>query len=78
MVRIWLFYFLSGKFVMNVGAYWFSDRAVLKMYDAKVIGSDDAPELYTMVDRLRSEGGFTHAYHRDCALRAAECVCYRS
>ena len=41
--------------IMNVGAYWFSDRAVLKMYDAKVIGSDDAPELYTMVDRLRSE-----------------------
>ena len=40
---------------MNVSAYWFSDRAVLKMYDAKVIGSDDAPELYTMVDRLRSE-----------------------
>ena len=41
--------------IMNVGAYWFSDRAVLKMYHAKVIGSDDAPELYTMVDRLRSE-----------------------
>ena len=41
--------------VMNVGAYWFSDRAVLKMYRAKVIGPDDAPELYTMVDRLRSE-----------------------
>ena len=47
--------FLVGAIVMNVGAYWFSDRAVLKMYDAKVIGSDDAPELYTMVDRLRSE-----------------------
>ena len=41
--------------IMNVSAYWFSDRAVLKMYRAKVIGSDDAPELYTMVDRLRSE-----------------------
>ena len=41
--------------IMNVGAYWFSDRAVLKMYRAKVIGPDDAPELYTMVDRLRSE-----------------------
>ena len=41
--------------VMNVGAYWFSDRAVLRMYRAKVIGPDDAPELYTMVDRLRSE-----------------------
>ncbi|HIC13757.1 MAG TPA: protease HtpX, partial [Gemmatimonadetes bacterium] len=36
--------------IMNVGAYWFSDRAVLKMYRAKVIGPDDAPELYTMVD----------------------------
>ena len=41
--------------IMNVGAYWFSDRAVLRMYRAKVIGPDDAPELYTMVDRLRSE-----------------------
>lgn len=47
--------FLGIAIVMNVSAYWFSDRAVLKMYDAKVIGSDDAPELYTMVDRLRSE-----------------------
>ena len=43
--------------IMNVSAYWFSDRAVLKMYHAKVIGSDDAPELYTMVDRLRLEAG---------------------
>ena len=48
-------WFLGIAIVMNVSAYWFSDRAVLKMYDAKVIGSDDAPELYTMVDRLRSE-----------------------
>ena len=47
--------FLGIAIVMNVSAYWFSDRAVLKMYHAKVIGSDDAPELYTMVDRLRSE-----------------------
>ena len=47
--------FLGIAIVMNVSAYWFSDRAVLKMYRAKVIGSDDAPELYTMVDRLRSE-----------------------
>ena len=48
-------WFLGIAIVMNVSAYWFSDRAVLKMYHAKVIGSDDAPELYTMVDRLRSE-----------------------
>ena len=39
--------------VMNFGTYWFSDRAVLKMYKAQVIGPADAPDLYRMVDRLR-------------------------
>jgi len=39
--------------VMNFAMYWFSDRAVLKMYRAKTLGPDDAPELYEMVDRLR-------------------------
>lgn len=39
--------------VMNVGMYWFSDRAVLKMYKARIIGPEDAPQLYDMVDRLR-------------------------
>lgn len=43
--------------VMNVGMYWFSDRAVLKMYKARVVGAQDAPELYRMVDRLRQEAG---------------------
>lgn len=38
---------------MNVGMFWFSDRAVLRMYKARVIGPDDAPELHGMVDRLR-------------------------
>ena len=51
-MALWTFVF---AIIMNVGAYWFSDRAVLRMYRAKVIGPDDAPELYTMVDRLRSE-----------------------
>lgn len=39
--------------LMNFGAYWFSDKVVLKMYKAKVIGPENAPELYEMVDRLR-------------------------
>jgi heat shock protein HtpX len=43
--------------VMNFGMYWFSDRAVLAMYKAKIIGSQDAPELYQMVDRLRQQAG---------------------
>ncbi len=38
---------------MNFGTYWFSDKAVLKMYKAQVIGPNDAPDLYRMVDRLR-------------------------
>ncbi len=41
--------------VMNVGMYWFSDRMVLKMYKARTVGPDDAPELYQMVDRLRKQ-----------------------
>ncbi len=42
---------------MNVGTYWFSDRAVLRMYKAQVIGPNDAPDLYRMVDRLRQNAG---------------------
>jgi heat shock protein HtpX len=43
--------------VMNFGTYWFSDKAVLRMYKAKVIGPDDAPDLFRMVDRLRQNAG---------------------
>lgn len=46
-----LFFALAA--VMNFGMFWFSDRAVLRMYRARIIGSDDAPELYRMVDELR-------------------------
>ena len=49
--------FLGIAAVMNLGMYWFSDRAVLRMYKAQVIGPDDAPELYQMVDRLRQRAG---------------------
>jgi len=47
--------FFGVALVMNVGMYWFSDRLVLKMYKAKTVGVDDAPELYQMVDRLRKQ-----------------------
>jgi heat shock protein HtpX len=43
--------------VMNFGMYWFSDRVVLRMYKARIIGEADAPELYAMVDRLRQRAG---------------------
>lgn len=41
----------------NLASYWFSDKAVLKMYRAQVIGPEDHPELHAMVDRLRQRAG---------------------
>lgn len=46
-----LFFVIAAA--MNFGMYWFSDRAVLRMYKARTLGPDDAPEFYGMVDRLR-------------------------
>lgn len=49
--------FLAIGAVMNLSMYWFSDRMVLRMYKAQVIGPQDAPELFEMVDRLRQRAG---------------------
>jgi len=38
--------------LMNLGAYWFSDRMVLRMYRAQIVDRARAPELYGMVERL--------------------------
>jgi len=38
--------------VMNIGAYWFSDKIVLAMYHAQPVTPQQAPELYRMVERL--------------------------
>lgn len=43
--------------VMNFVMYWWSDKFVLRMYKAQIIGPTDAPELYQMVDRLRQKAG---------------------
>ncbi|CAN5823815.1 zinc metalloprotease HtpX [soil metagenome] len=48
---MWVFAMIGV--VMNIGMYWFSDKVVLRMYKARIIGAADAPELYEMVDRLR-------------------------
>ena len=37
---------------MNLGSYFFSDRVVLAMYRAKVVGPEEAPVLYRVVERL--------------------------
>jgi heat shock protein HtpX len=42
--------------VMNIGSYWFSDKIVLKMYRAKEVGENDAPELYSVVREIAQRG----------------------
>jgi heat shock protein HtpX len=43
--------------LFNFVMYFFSDRLVLKMYGAQVVTAQDAPELYSLVDRLRQKAG---------------------
>ena len=42
---------------MNVWAYWFSDKMVLKMYRAKEVDASSSPYLYNMVRELATRGG---------------------
>jgi heat shock protein HtpX len=43
--------------MLNFGSYWFSASIVLKMYRAKEVTREQAPELVDMVDRLRQRAG---------------------
>jgi heat shock protein HtpX len=43
--------------VMNVGAYFWSAKLVLRMYKARVVSEQEAPDLYRMVDQLRQRAG---------------------
>jgi len=38
--------------IMNFGSYWFSDKIVLRMYQAQEVSESQAPELYRMVKDL--------------------------
>jgi heat shock protein HtpX len=42
---------------MNVYAYWFSDKAVLRMYNAREVDAQSAPKFYTMVKELAANAG---------------------
>jgi heat shock protein HtpX len=43
---------LGVAVLMNFGSYWFSDRIVLRTYNAQPIDEQNAPELYGIVRRL--------------------------
>jgi heat shock protein HtpX len=43
--------------IMNLGAYWFSDRIVLAMTRAHPVSQAEAPDLYAMVRRVAEAAG---------------------
>ena len=49
--------FLVLALAMNVGAYWFSDRIVLKLHGAREVSPAEAPELHAMVAELAGRAG---------------------
>lgn len=48
---------LALAIVMNVGSYWFSDKVVLRMYNARELSPDEAPMIYQMVGELSANAG---------------------
>jgi heat shock protein HtpX len=42
---------------MNFFSYWYSDKIVLRMYNAREVSPQDAPELYDMVQELCRRAG---------------------
>ena len=43
--------------VMNFGSYWFSDKLVLRMYNAQEVTQQESPDLYNMVYQLTQNAG---------------------
>lgn len=43
--------------VMNMGAYWFSDKIALRMSRARPVSQAEAPELYAIVGNLTQAAG---------------------
>lgn len=40
---------------MNFFSYWYSDKIVLKMYNAREVSATDSPDFYNMVHRLAQQ-----------------------
>ncbi len=43
--------------IMNVGSYWFSDKIILRMYNAQPVTESQAPELHALVRILVQKAG---------------------
>ena len=49
--------FLFFGAILNLGAYWFSDKIALRMSGAKPISEQEAPRLYQIVRELTTRAG---------------------
>jgi heat shock protein HtpX len=52
-----LYISVIGSVFMNVWAYWFSDKTVLKMTNAKQVSKNEAPELHRIIENLSITAG---------------------
>jgi heat shock protein HtpX len=52
-----LYIAIIGSIIMNIWAYWFSDKTVLKMTNAKEVSYVQAPELHRIVENLAITAG---------------------
>ncbi len=50
-------FFVALALLMNLGAYFFSDRLVLSMHGARELSPREAPELFRIVDELSARAG---------------------
>jgi len=48
---------LGFAVLMNVGSYWFSDKIVLRMYNAQEVTEAELPDLYRLVRQLTQQAG---------------------
>ncbi|MFO0718441.1 MAG: M48 family metalloprotease [Candidatus Paceibacterota bacterium] len=52
-----LYFAVFFSIAMNIGAYWFSDKLVLKMYRAVPVARDEHRELWNIVENLSITAG---------------------
>ncbi len=52
-----MFLALIFSLIMNFGAYWYSDKIVLRIYHAREVTPAESPDLYSMVQRLAERAG---------------------
>ena len=55
--RSGIFVALIFSLVLNFGTYWYSDKLVLKMYNAREVTPSEAPDLYSMTQMLAQNAG---------------------